>query len=72
MEELKAFLTANFPTVDFDCTELISGGMLDSITLVSLISLLEDKYDVEITMDYIVPENFESVKAIWNLIDELS
>ncbi len=72
MEELKAFLAAKFPSIDFDRIDLIESGVLDSITLVTLISLLEERYEIEITMDYIVPENFESVEAIWGLVDELS
>ncbi len=72
MEELKALLTENFPAIDFARTDLIESGTLDSITLVSLIAVIEEKYDIEVSMDYIVPENFESVEAIYNMIDELS
>lgn len=72
MEELKTFLQAEFPAVDFSRTDLIESGTLDSITLVSLISALEEKYDIEITMDYIVPDNFDSVEAMWNMIEELA
>ena len=72
MEELKSFLITKFPSIDFDRTDLIESGVLDSINLVTLISLLEEKYGIEITMDYLVPENFESVEAIWGLVDELS
>ena len=72
MEELKEYLIGKFPAIDFDRTDLIESGVLDSINLVTLISLLEEKYGIEITMDYLVPENFESVEAIWGLVDELS
>lgn len=71
MKELKEYLTRLFPAIDFDRTDLMESGALDSISLISVISLLEEKYGFEITMDYIVPENFESVEAIWALIDEL-
>ena len=72
MEELKTFLQEEFPAIDFSRTDLIDSGTLDSITLVSLIAALEEKYDVEITMDYIIPDNFNSVTAIWDMIEELS
>ncbi len=72
MDELKTKLEQAFPAVDFNRTDLIEGGVLDSITLVSLIALLEEEYDIEISMDYIIPENFESVEAMWNLVEELS
>ena len=71
MEELKAKLEQAFPAVDFNRTDLIDGSVLDSITLVSVIALLEEEYDIEVSMDYIVPENFQSVEAIWNMVEEL-
>ena len=72
MEELKTFLQEEFSAIDFNRTDLIESGTLDSITLVSLISALEEKYDIEITMDYIVPDNFDSVEAMWNMVEELA
>lgn len=72
MEELNVFLQEEYPTVDFARTDLIDSGALDSITLVSLIASLEEKYGIEITMDYIVPENFNSTQAMWDMIEELS
>ncbi len=72
MEELRVYLQAGFPAIDFDRTDLIDSGMLDSITLVSLIASLEEKYGIEITMDYIIPENFNSLEAMWEMIEELA
>jgi len=50
---------------------LISGGIITSFDLVMLISLLNDKFDIEITVVDVVPENFESVDTIKALIDRL-
>lgn len=73
MEELKELLKANFPAIDWDNgTALASTGALDSVTMVGIITLIEDKYGIEVTMEYIRPESFESVESIYDMIDELS
>lgn len=73
MEELKELLKSNFPAIDWENgTALATSGALDSVTMVGIITLIEDKYGIEVTMEYIRPESFESVEAIWNMVDELS
>lgn len=58
--------------VDYEKEEhLISDGILSSFDIVMLVSLLNEKFDVEITVMDIVPENFESVKDIKALIEKL-
>ena len=73
MEELKELLKANFPAIDWENgTNLAASGALDSVTMVGIIALIEDKYDIEVTMEYIRPESFESVETIAEMIEELS
>lgn len=73
MEQLKEMLEAKYPDIDFDNeTNLVSDGILDSIEVVSIISEIEDMFDVSVTMEYIQPAYFESVEAMWNMIEELS
>lgn len=58
--------------VDFDSTtNIISGGILTSLNIFSLVRELNDAFDVQIGADKLLPENFESVDAIENLIKEL-
>ena len=58
--------------VDFDSvTDIISGGILTSLNIFSLVRELNDAFDVEIGADKLLPENFESVDAIEKLIKEL-
>ncbi len=72
MEELKALLQNKYPTINFDEEkELVSGGLLDSLQVVELISEIEDTFDIEVTMEYIQPSYFESVETIWEMIEEL-
>ena len=65
-------LTDLRPDVDFeDNQELVDSGELDSFDIVSLVGELCDEYDIEIGADDIVPENFNSVEAIWALVQKL-
>ena len=59
---------------DVDCenvTDIVTGQVLDSIGITTLISELEDTFDIEIGMDYMVNSNFDSVQAIWNMVQEI-
>lgn len=72
MEELKKMLEEKFPDIDFDNeTALVSGGILDSLSVVSIIAEIEDMYDISVTMEYIQPAYFESVATMWEMIEEL-
>ena len=52
-------------------TALIDDELIDSFDLVAIISDLSDEFDIEITVDEMIPENFNSVEAIENLIQRL-
>ncbi len=72
MEKLKELLQEKYPTIDFDAEKtLVSGGLLDSMQVVELIAEIEDQFDIEVTMEYIQPAHFESIEAIWEMIEEL-
>lgn len=50
---------------------LVSDGILESFDIVTLISLLNSKFNIFITVADLLPENFESVEAIEQLINKL-
>lgn len=50
---------------------LIDNRILDSFSMITLISDLEDGFDIEIDAAEIVPENFNSVDAMWKMIKRL-
>ena len=59
-------------TVDWENeTALIDDRILDSFGVISLISELEDQFEVEIDASEIVPENFNSADAMWKMIQRL-
>lgn len=72
MDELKALLKENFPTIDFDNEKnLTSDDLLDSLAVVSVIYLLRSNFNVNVSIDDMDAKNFESVESIWNLIEKL-
>jgi len=72
MEKLLEILKGIRPDVDFENeTALIDDGILDSFDVVSIISELDDAFDVQIRITELDPDNFNSAKAIWNLVQEL-
>ena len=48
--------------------DFIMDGLLDSFDIISLISILEEKYNIKIDGLDIVPENFASIEKIEELI----
>ena len=49
-------------------TALISGGIVDSFSMVSLKRFLENKYKIQIPDDKATPEAFDNVTKIANLV----
>ena len=69
MEQLLEILSDLHPEVDFEeCDTLIDDGILDSFDIVSLISEINEEFDININVGDLVPENFNSAEAIWELI----
>ena len=48
---------------------LVTDGLIDSFDIVSIIASIEDEFAVEIPVDSMVAENFESAAAIMNLVN---
>ncbi len=72
MEKLIEILEELNPDVDYNtCEDLVDGRHLDSLTILSLVSEIEDEFDVEIPTVEIIPANFNSAKSIMALIEKL-
>ena len=51
--------------------KIVTDGVIDSVDIVSLISELEDAFGIEIPMEDIVEDNFDTVDARWAMIQRL-
>ena len=72
MEELIEILNEINSDIDYENeTALIDDGILDSLDVVALVSELNDHYDIEIGLDDLIPENFNSLEAMLALIEKL-
>lgn len=72
MEKLLEILEEIKPGVDYENIDtLINDHYLDSLSILSLISELEDEFDIVIPTVEIIPDNFNSVKSIMALINKL-
>jgi acyl carrier protein len=65
-------LTEIRPEFDFnsESTGFIAKGMLDSFDIISIVSDMEENFEIVIDGAEILPENFDSIEAIVNLIDK--
>lgn len=72
MDEILKILERLHPDVDFEnCDTLIDDGILDSFDIVSIIAEISEEFDVKIGAEQIVPENFNSAEALWELVQRL-
>ena len=72
MEELLRIMSEVRPDIDFETeTRLIDDEMLDSLDIVAIVTDVNDEFDVEINVNDLLPENFNSAKALYDLIQTL-
>ena len=72
MEELLAILNEIRPDVDFaSATALIDDEVLDSFDIISIVGELNDHYDIDINVDDLLPENFNTAAAMLELITNM-
>lgn len=68
MEKLLEILNEIKPGEDFTRTDLITGGVLESFDMMLLIQEINDAFDVQIPLEDIIPENFQSAEKIMEVI----
>ena len=70
-EKIISILSGLRPEFDFETSsDYIEDGMLDSFDIVSLVTELEENFDINIDGEDIIPENFSSVRSIQSLIEK--
>lgn len=72
METLLNILNELHPEVDFETqTGLIDDSILDSFDIVTLVAEIDTEFDVQIPASELIPENFNSAKALYALVEKL-
>ena len=69
-KQIMEILTEICPGIDFENEKaLIDDGLIDSLDIVAVVTELMEAFDVELGVDDLTPENFNSVDAIVELIE---
>ncbi|NLG02515.1 MAG: acyl carrier protein [Clostridia bacterium] len=55
-------------TIDYSVDGLVDNGLLDSVTLIEIVSGLEDTLKISIPYEEISPENFNSIDAMIKMV----
>ena len=72
MEQIAEIVEEFCPDVDVtSCTTLIDDGLLDSFAILNIVDELQDTFDITITPMEIIPQNFNSVAALWEMVQKL-
>lgn len=72
MEELLEILEDINPYIDYETEKnLIDGKCLDSLSILTLITNICDTFDIEIGPKWMRNENFNSVEAMWEMIQTI-
>lgn len=72
MERIIELLEEIKEDIDYEtCETLIDDGIFDSFDIIQTISSLNDEFDIEIPATEIIPENFNSAKALWEMVQRL-
>lgn len=71
MDKLIEVLEDLVPNQEFKgITGLVDNGILTSLVIVSLIAEISDEFEVDIPLEDLVPENFDSAETIWATIQK--
>ena len=72
MEKILNILQGIRSDVDFKKEKkLIDDGILDSFDIIEIVSTFNDEFDIEIDVDELMPENFNTIEAMKQLIEKL-
>ncbi len=72
MDQMLEILKGIRPDVDFENEKLlIDANILDSFDIIAIVGEFGEAFDVDIDVADLEPENFNTVEAMWELIQSL-
>ena len=72
-EKILELLQTEYPDIDFTSSKaLVDDGVLDSMTITGIVTMLTMELGIEIPYEEITAENFNSVSALAALAEDLS
>jgi len=71
MNELLKILRTTCPGIDFENeTALVDSELIDSLDIVTIVTEIMGTFNVELNVEDIIPENFNSAKSMMALINQ--
>ena len=72
MEEILSIMSGIRDDIDFTTEKkLIDDELLDSFDIISIVSEVNEHFGIEINVDDLLPENFNSAEALYELIKKM-
>lgn len=72
MKELLELLEEVKPGVEFESSQnMIEEGLIDSFDMINIIANINEKFDIDFSVAEIIPENFETVKSLYEAIERI-
>ena len=72
MDKVLEILKGVRADVDFENEKrLVDDGILDSFDIIAIVGELNEEFGIEIVVGDLEPENFNTVEAIWELVQSL-
>ena len=72
MEQLIQIMSDIRPDIDFNtAVDLIDDDILDSFDIISIVNEVNEQFGVEINVNDLLPENFNTAAALYELIESL-
>ncbi len=72
MDEVIKILSSLKSGVDFSTAQnIVTDKIIDSIDISTMITMIEEEFDIEISMEYMENKNFDSAAAIWEMVQEI-
>ncbi len=71
-EQILQLLKEALPQIDFTSSDrLVDDGILDSLSIITLVSELSMEFDVDFDLDQLEPKNLNSIDAIVDTVTQL-
>lgn len=70
-EILEILCDINEDIANYEGENLLQDGLIDSLSVIDLVSELCDRFDINISAKYIVEDNFKSIESIVRLVESL-
>jgi D-alanine--poly(phosphoribitol) ligase subunit 2 len=69
---IRQYITTELATEGKEVSDtdlLVEDGIIDSFAIMSLLSFLEERFQIQIGGDELLPENFQSVAALTAMVE---